>query len=174
MITIVPIASDGGFRLYVFDPTLTGMFKATGTGANVDLAQVLEWDAAGSHAYRFDMLAVARKAFVPSWKEANFAKSLREAHENANCVRGTADHPTRTVCGDFHYDLAFLMSDWRPRLRNLGLLSSARRDLMTTMLKTPVNSITDFAASEKSINPQHVQLAELLARFRFLPLPDAN
>jgi hypothetical protein len=172
--TIVPIASDGGFRLYVFDPTLTGVFKATSTGSYVDLAQVLEWDAAGTHAYRFDMLAVARKAFVPSWKEAAFAKSLREAHENANCVSGTSDHPTRTVCSDFHYDLAFLMSDWRPRLRNLGLLSSARRDLMTTMLKTPVNSITDFAASEKSINPQHVQLAELLARFRFLPLPDAN
>jgi hypothetical protein len=172
--TIVPIASDGGFRLYVFDPTLTGVFKATGTGAYVDLAQVLEWDAAGSHAYRFDTLTVARKAFVPSWKEAAFAKSLRAAHENANCVSGTADHPTRTVCGDFHYDLAFLMSDWRPRLRNLGLLSSARRDLMTTLLKTPVNSITDFAASEKSINLQHVQLTELLARFRFLPLPNAK
>ena len=172
--TIVPIASDRGFRLYVFDPTLTGVFKTTGTGAYVDLAQVLERDAAGSRTYRFDMGAVARKAFIPSWKEADFAKSLRQAHESANCVRGTVDHPTRTICGDFHYDLAFLMSDWRTRLRNLGLLRSVRRDLMTTLLKTPVNSITDFAASEKSLNPQHVQLADLLARFRFLPLPNSK
>jgi hypothetical protein len=57
------------------------------------------------------------------------------------------------------------MTEWLPTLMDLGLLNS--RDLMTTLLKTPVQSITDFAAGGKSLNPQHAQLAELLARFRF-------
>jgi hypothetical protein len=45
---------------------------------------------------------------------------------------------------------------------------------MMTLLKTQVNSITDFAAGGKSLNPQHAQLAELLARFRFPPSPNTK
>jgi len=85
---------------------------------------------------------------------------------------GTADHPTRTVCDNLHYDPAFVITSWHPKLRKLGLLSS--RDLMMTLLKTQVNSITDFAAAGKSLNPQHAHLAELLPRFRFPPSPNTK
>jgi hypothetical protein len=165
--TVVPITSDNGYRFYLFDPTLAGVFRRAGTGAYVDLASALEWDAGGLDNYRFATLTFGRKMFVPSWEEDRFANTLNSANKTAQCTKGALDRPARTVCSDFSYDVAFLTAEWKPMLRHLGLLGS--HDLMTALIKTPLHSITDFGVDGKSLNSQHAQLADLLERFRVRP-----
>lgn len=132
---LVPIASDGKTKFYLFDPTFDGTYRSRRDGAYVDLESVLN----GSVAAVFAARPIPRTVMYPNEED----KAFKALDETANCDVSADELYKR--CKDVRYDINFVLADWSETLRQLSIPPDA--DLILALLHKQVLFVSDTAGN---------------------------
>lgn len=137
--TVVPVASGGATKFYVFDPTLGGTYRSRKDDSYVDLESALD----GSVPTIFKAKPIPRTVMFGSSLIDNFRKAFEQRGMSPRC--DLSGDGTYTICKDVPYDVNYLLAGWSEPLRQHSIPLDA--DLILTFMRKEVFSVSETAGA---------------------------